>query len=248
MGAFGVRIGLLSRFKTPSEQKKTTSLLKDKKLDVLIGTHRVLSKDVKLKNLGLLVIDEEHRFGVKHKEKIRSLKNNIDVLTMTATPIPRTLQQSLVGLKNLSIIKTPPISRKPIKTNVKYFNWDSVFQVIATELNRGGQVYFLNNNTRSLSAYVEKISRFFPKHVVAAASGKMESKKLEKTVLSFFSGSIDVLVCTTIIESGLDITNANSIIVNNAQNFGLPQLYQIRGRVGRGEKQACCLFQTNPLK
>ena len=238
----GVRISLISRFKSKKEQKLIIDSLSEKKTDLLIGTHRILSDDIELKNLGLLIIDEEHRFGVKHKEKIRSMKERIDVLTMTATPIPRTLQQSLVGLKDLSTINTPPISRKPILTSVKYFNWDSVVEVVSAELFRGGQVYFLNNDTKAIPSFVEKISSFFPNKVVVGASGKMESKLLEKTVLGFFSGDIDVLVCTTIIESGLDVTNANTIIINNAHNFGLPQLYQIRGRVGRAEKQARCLL------
>ena len=238
----GVRISLISRFKTKKEQLKIIKALNKKTIDVLIGTHRILSKDVNLKNLGLLIIDEEHRFGVKHKEKIRSIKLNVDLLTMTATPIPRTLQQSLVGLKDLSIINTPPVSRKPILTTVKYFSWKAIVQIIDAELSRGGQVYFLNNDVKAIPAYVDKIRSFFPHSSTVGASGKMESRLLEKTVLSFFSGEIDVLVCTTIIESGLDVTNANSIIVNNAQNFGLPQLYQIRGRVGRGIKQARCLL------
>ena len=239
---YGVRISLISRFKTKKEQLKIIQSLNKKTIDVLIGTHRILSKDVNLKNLGLLIIDEEHRFGVKHKEKIRSIKLNVDLLTMTATPIPRTLQQSLVGLKDLSIINTPPVSRKPIITTVKYFSWQTIIQIIDAELSRGGQVYFLNNDVRAIPAYVDKIKSFFPNSSTVGASGKMESRLLEKTVLGFFSGEIDILVCTTIIESGLDVTNANSIIVNNAQNFGLPQLYQIRGRVGRGTKQARCLL------
>ncbi len=238
----GVQISLISRFKSKNEQKLIIDSLKEEKTDLLIGTHRIFSEDIELKNLGLLIIDEEHRFGVKHKEKIRLIKERIDVLTMTATPIPRTLQQSLVGLKDLSTINTPPVSRKPILTGVKYFNWEAVIEVVSAELFRGGQVYFLNNDTKAIPSFVEKISSFFPNKVVVGASGKMESKLLERTILGFFSGSIDVLVCTTIIESGLDVTNANTIIINNAHNFGLPQLYQIRGRVGRGEKQARCLL------
>ena len=244
----GVSISLLSRFKSRKEQLQTLAMLENGKIDVLIGTHRLLSEDVKFINVGLLVIDEEHRFGVSHKEKIRSFKNRIDVLTLTATPIPRTLQQALVGLKDLTTIKTPPVSRKPINTFVKYFSWPLIFSHIQKEINRRGQVYFLYNDTKSIPFVVKKIQNRFKKSVVVGASGKMESKELEETVLAFFEGSIDVLVCTTIIESGLDVTNANTMIINNAQNFGLAQLYQIRGRVGRGKKQASCLLLLPPRK
>jgi len=238
----GVSIALLSRFNSSQNQKNTIKKLTNKKIDVLIGTHRILSKDVLLPCLGLLIIDEEHRFGVRHKEKIRSLKSNVDVLTLTATPIPRTLQQSLVGLRGISTIKTPPVSRKPISTSVNYFNWSEIASKIKKELLRGGQVYFLNNDTRTIPIIVQKLKRIFSSSVIAGASGKMVSKELEKTVLAFFAGRIDILVCTTIIESGLDVTNANTIIINNAQNFGLSQLYQIRGRVGRGGREAHCLL------
>ena len=248
LSVLGVSISLLSRFKTKKEQAETIEALKQNKVDVLIGTHRLLSKDVRIKNLGLLVIDEEHRFGVKHKEKIRSFKNSVDVLTLTATPIPRTLQQSLVGLRDLTTIKTPPVSRKPINTHVKYFNWKLVFNHIQKETNRKGQVYFLNNDVKSIPFVVKKIKERFKDKTVSGASGKMESKALEKTVLAFFDGQIDILVCTTIVESGLDVTNANAIIINNAQNFGLAQLYQIRGRVGRGSREASCLLLIPPGK
>jgi len=242
LGALGVSVGLLSRFKSKREQKKTLKDLKNKKIDVLIGTHRVFSSDVKIPGLGLLIIDEEHRFGVAHKEKIRSFKKRLDVLTLTATPIPRTLQHSLVGLRDLSTILTPPKSRRPIFTTVRYFDWNLIFSYIDTELLRGGQVYFLHNDIKSIPYMAEKIRRRFPGSTTGEVSGKMSSGILEDTILSFFRGEIDVLVCTTIIESGLDVTNANCIIINNAQNFGLSQLYQIRGRVGRGAKQAQCLL------
>ena len=248
LSQFGVSVSLLSRFKTKKEQSETIEKLKNNKIDVLIGTHRILSKDVVIKNLGLLIIDEEHRFGVNHKEKIRSFKKGLDVLTLTATPIPRTLQQSLVGLRDLTTIKTPPVSRKPIVTYVKYFNWKLVFNHIQKEINRGGQVYFLNNDVKSIPFIVKKIQHRFGTRVVKGASGKMDNKKLEETILAFFDGNIDVLVCTTIVESGLDITRANTIIINNAQNFGLAQLYQIRGRVGRGHRQASCLLLIPPGK
>ena len=248
LAPFGVSVSLLSRFKSKKEQIQTLHLLKRGKIDVLVGTHRVLSKDVEFMNLGLLVVDEEHRFGVNHKEKIRSFKNNIDVLTLTATPIPRTLQHSLIGLKNLTTIKTPPISRKPIITFVKYFDWVLVFSYIQREISRKGQVYFLYNDIKSIPFVVKKIQKRFKNKVIVGASGKMDSKQLEETILAFFDGFIDVLVCTTIIESGLDVTNANTIIINNAQNFGLAQLYQIRGRVGRGKRQASCLLLIPPEK
>ena len=244
----GVSVSLLSRFKSKKEQLQTLFLLKKGKIDVLIGTHRLLSKDVEFVNLGLLVIDEEHRFGVNHKEKIRSFKNKVDMLTLTATPIPRTLQHALVGLKSLTTIKTPPMSRKPINTFVKYFNWSLVFSYIQKELGRKGQVYFLYNDIKSIPFVVKKIKGRFKQKVVVGVSGKMDSKELEETVLAFFDGFIDVLVCTTIIESGLDVTNANTMIINNAQNFGLAQLYQIRGRVGRGKRQASCLLLIPPGK
>ena len=242
LSPLGVSIGLLSRFKSKKEQSLVIEALQKGTIDVLVGTHRVLSDDVSIPNLSLLVIDEEHRFGVKHKEKIRSLKSSLDVLTLTATPIPRTLQQSLIGLRDLSTILTPPISRKPIQTYVHYFNWDLIFSSISFEIERGGQVYFLHNDIKSIPILINKIKNKFKNLVVEGVSGKMSTKELEPLVLSFFSGNIDVLVCTTIIESGLDVTNANTIIVNNAQDFGLSQLYQIRGRVGRGKKQAYCFL------
>ncbi len=242
LGSLGIKIALLSRFKSKKEQTQTIKKLRSGDIDVLIGTHRILSKDVEVPKLGLLIVDEEHRFGVKNKEQVRLIKERTDVLSLTATPIPRTLQQSLVGLKNISTIKTPPRSRRPIFTSVKYFNWSTIFTRIETELARQGQVYFLNNDIGSIPSVVDKIGTRFNNHVVAGASGKMPPRELEKTVLGFFNAEVDILVCTTIIESGLDVTNANTIIVKDAQNFGLAQLYQIRGRVGRGGRQASCLL------
>ena len=238
----GVKIALLSRFKTKVEQVEIIHSLKSGSVDIVIATHRALSKDVSFYDLGLLVIDEEHRFGVTHKEKIREVKENIDVLTLTATPIPRTLQQSLVGFRSVSLIQTHPKSRKPINTFVRYFDWSICFKYIKRELNRGGQVFFLHNETKTLNLYKEKLMNQFPKNVIEVIHGKQPTKDIEKIILGFFNGLIDVLVCTTIIESGLDIPNANCIIINNAHNFGLSQLYQIRGRVGRSEKQANCLL------
>ena len=242
LGRLGIEVSLLSRFKTKKDQSQTIKNLRENKVDVLIGTHRLLSRDVVIPGLGLLIIDEEHRFGVKHKEQIRLFKKGTDVLALTATPIPRTLQQSLVGLKKISRISTPPKSRKPIFTSVRYFDWQLIFERIESELARGGQVYFLNNDIGSIPYVVEKVKKRFRHSAIEGASGKMASKDLEKTILKFFNGGVDVLVCTTIIESGLDVTNANTVIINNAQNFGLSQLYQIRGRVGRGDRQASCLL------
>ena len=242
LGPLGIKIGLLSRFKTKKEQLKTLSLLQKKEIDVLIGTHRILSQDVVIPELGILVVDEEHRFGVSHKEKIRSMKQQVDVITLSATPIPRTLQQSLVGIRDVSLIQTPPKSRKPIETTVRYFDWGAICIYIERELSRGGQVYFLHNRVDDLSFFTHKLQDAFPRVVVENIHGQMSSKELESKILSFFNGGIDILACTTIIESGLDVTNANCIIVNDAQNFGLSQLYQIRGRVGRGQSQAHCLL------
>ncbi len=242
LGGLGVTVELLSRFKTKKGQKEVLSKLAKGLIDVVVGTHRLLSADVCAPNLSLLIVDEEHRFGVKHKEKIRLIKSNLDILSLSATPIPRTLQQSLSGIKDISKILTPPVSRRPISTYVKYFNMDMVFSHIDLELNRGGQVYFLQNDIESIPYFHKKLTEKYPKHVIAYAHGRLDSKTLENTILRFFGGDIDILVSTTIIESGLDVTNANTIIINNAQNFGLSQLYQIRGRVGRGERQAYCLL------
>ena len=242
LGVLGVKVALLSRFKSKAEQSRIIKELKNKGVDVLVGTHRILSKDVVLSNLGLLVIDEEHRFGVKHKEQIRNIRAGVDVLTLTATPIPRTLQQSLVGLRDISIMSSPPKTRRPILTSVRNFDWSVVYSRIEFELSRSGQVYFLNNDISTIPLMVKRIESRFPNSTTVGASGKMPSKELEEIVLSFFRGEIDVLVCTTIIESGLDVTNANTIIIKDAQNLGLSQLYQIRGRVGRGHRQAYCLL------
>lgn len=236
----GVKTTLLSRFQTKKEQAIIIDQIKTGDVDLVVGTHRLLSKDVVVKNLGLLIIDEEHRFGVKHKERLRTFKKDVDVLTLTATPIPRTLQQSLFGVRDVSRINTPPLERLSIKTTVQYFNWDSIKEQIDRELRRGGQVYFLHNDINSIPFIVEKIRRFFPGQAIVGAHGSISSKNLENIILSFFNGEIDILVCTTIIESGLDVTRANTIIINNAHRFGIAQLYQIRGRVGRGNVQAYC--------
>jgi len=240
--SLGVRVALLSRFKTKKEQRVVLEKTASGLVDLLIGTHRLLSPDVIFPSLGLLVVDEEQRFGVRHKEKMRTLQSSLDVITLSATPIPRTLQQSTSGLRNISRIQTPPKSRKPINTEVRFFDWDLISFYIENELDNEGQVYFVHNDIESMSFISEKISFLFPSLVVVLAHGRLPSKELEKRVLSFFDGGIDVLVCTSIIESGLDVTNSNCIIINNAQNFGLSQLYQMRGRVGRGGRQARCLL------
>ena len=240
LSPIGVNVALLSRFRTKAEQSLIIEKLHNNKIDVLIGTHRLLGDDVPVSSLGLLIIDEEHRFGVKHKEAIRKLKNHVDVLTLTATPIPRTLQQSLVGIKDTSKIETPPQGRLAIKTHVKRLDWFFIKRVIQNELDRDGQVYFLHNNINDLPFYLDRVQESFPFSRVAIVHGQMPSYELEKTILCFFDKKIDVLLCTTIVESGLDVPNANTLIINNAHMFGLAQLYQIRGRVGRGNKQAFC--------
>ncbi len=236
----GVNIELLSRFKSKKEQSKIINDLSNNKIDLVIGTHRLLSDDVPVKNLGLLIVDEEHKFGVKHKNKIQHLKKHTDILTLTATPIPRTLQQSLVGIRDTSRITTPPLNKLPIKTYIKRFDWGWIKDSIEKETSRGGQVYFLHNNIKDLEKIRQELSRFFPNLNIQIGNGQMHSKDLEKIILGFFEGKIDVLVCTTIIESGLDVTNANLIIIDNAHKFGLSQLYQIRGRVGRSSREGSC--------
>ncbi len=242
----GVRVALLSRFQTKTEQKTTTKNLMRMKVDVVIGTHRLLSDDVVCPELGLLIIDEEHRFGVKHKESIRAARPGVDLLSLSATPIPRTLQQSILGVRDISRIETPPTTRKPIKTYVEFFSWSRSSEIIKEEVLRGGQVYFLHNDIQSIDYYTKKIQNLVPEVVVKNIHGQQKNKDLEKTLLGFFDGSISVLVCSTIIESGLDVSNANCMIINNPQNLGLSQLYQIRGRVGRGSRQASCYLFVPP--
>ena len=236
----GVSVELLSRFRSKAEQKEIIDRAIQGSVDILVGTHRLLSDDVKVENLGLFIIDEEHRFGVKQKEKIKKIKPFVDVLSFTATPIPRTLKQSLVGLKNISIIDTPPKSRRPVKTVVSYFDWKKIFKAVELEINRGGQLYFVHNDIDTLSFLANKIQNEFEKIKVHVAHGQLSSRKLEPIMLSFFKNEIDVLCCTTIVGSGLDVSSANTIIINNAHYFGLSQLYQLRGRVGRSPSQAYC--------
>ncbi|MFL3013661.1 MAG: DEAD/DEAH box helicase [Candidatus Neomarinimicrobiota bacterium] len=236
----GFSVALLSRFQSKKEQLLVLRGLLDGSINFVVGTHRLLSDDVVVPSLGLLIIDEEHRFGVKSKENIRALKTKVDVLSMSATPIPRTLQQSLLGIRDISRIETPPTTRKPINTFVEFFSWQRIVQIIEKELLRGGQVYFLHNKVESIEYYTGKIQSFFPNEKVDFIHGQQNNKTLEKNLLGFFDGDISVLICSTIIESGLDVSNANCIIINDPQNLGLSQLYQIRGRVGRASRQASC--------
>ena len=231
MEKFPIKVELLNRFRTKKEQETIIKKLELGEIDVIIGTHRLLSKDVKFKNLGLLIIDEEHRFGVKDKEKIKELKNNIDVLTMTATPIPRTLHMSIVGMRDMSVIYEPPQNRKPVQTYVLEYDPEVIKEAITKELERGGQVFYLFNKVETIMKKADEISKLVPEAKVEFAHGKMTGTELEDIMQRFINNEINVLVCTTILESGIDIPNANTIIVENADRLGLAQLYQIRGRV-----------------
>ncbi|MBS6643545.1 MAG: transcription-repair coupling factor [Clostridiaceae bacterium] len=238
MKDFPVRVDLMSRFRTPSQQKKTLEDLKKGLVDILIGTHRVLSKDVQFKNLGLLIIDEEQRFGVAHKEKIKQLKKNVDVLTLTATPIPRTLHMSLIGIRDMSVLEEPPVDRVPIQTYVMEYNDEMVREAINRELSRGGQVYYVYNRVNDIDEVAAHVAKLVPDASVTFAHGQMREHELERIMLDFINGEIDVLVSTTIIETGLDISNANTMIIQDADHMGLSQLYQLRGRVGRSNRTA----------
>ena len=238
MENYAVKVELLNRFRTKKEQDEVVRKLKLGEIDVVIGTHRILSKDVEFKDLGLLIIDEEHRFGVKDKEKIKKYKTSVDVLTMTATPIPRTLHMSIVGVRDMSVIYEPPQNRRPVQTYVLEYDKEIVREAITKELERNGQVFYLFNNVQNIESKALEIENLVPEAKVAFAHGKMSGKELEDIMFEFINGNINVLVCTTILESGIDIPNANTIIVENADRLGLAQLYQIRGRVGRAEKQA----------
>ena len=238
MENFPIRVELLNRFRTPKEQKEVIKKLELGEVDVVVGTHRILSKDVNFKDLGLLIIDEEHRFGVKDKEKIKELKTTVDVLTMTATPIPRTLHMSIVGIRDMSVIYEPPQNRKPVQTYVLEYDEEVISEAITKELERNGQVFYLFNNVEQIVRKAEDIEQLVPEAKVEYAHGQMTGKQLEEIMERFVSGEINVLVCTTILESGIDIPNANTIIVENADRLGLAQLYQIRGRVGRSNTQA----------
>ena len=236
MKDYPIRIDLLSRFRTAAGAKMTIEGLKTGEVDIVIGTHKVLSKDVKFKDLGLLVVDEEQRFGVTHKEKIKTLKQNVDVLTLSATPIPRTLHMSLVGIRDMSVLEEPPVDRLPIQTYVMEFDDEMVREAINRELIRGGQVYYVYNRVNNIDEIAAGIAKLVPDANVVFAHGQMSERKLEQIMYDFIEGEIDVLVSTTIIETGLDISNVNTIIIHDADNFGLSQLYQLRGRVGRSNR------------
>lgn len=238
MKDFPVRVDLLCRFRTPTEQKKTLTDLKKGLVDILIGTHRVLSKDVEYKDLGLLIVDEEQRFGVTHKEKLKQLKTNVDVLTLTATPIPRTLHMSLIGIRDMSVLEEPPMERMEIQTYVMEYNEEMVREAISRELARGGQVYYVYNRVNTIVEMANTISKLVPEANVAFAHGQMKERELERIMYDFINGDIDVLVSTTIIETGLDIANVNTMIIHDADTMGLSQLYQLRGRVGRSNRTA----------
>ena len=238
MKDFPVRVDLLCRFRTAAEQKKTLEDLKKGWVDVVIGTHRVLSKDVTFKNLGLLIVDEEQRFGVGHKEKIKQLKHNVDVLTLTATPIPRTLHMSLIGIRDMSVLEEPPMDRMPIQTYVMEYEEETVREAVKRELNRGGQVYYVYNRVNDIADVSGRIARLVPEAKVAFAHGQMSEKELEKVMYQFINGEVDVLVSTTIIETGLDISNVNTMIIHDSDRYGLSQLYQLRGRIGRSNRTA----------
>ena len=239
---FAMNVGLLSRFRTKKQQTETLKGLREGTVDIVIGTHRVLSKDVAYQNLGLLIVDEEQRFGVTHKEKIKQLKTNIDVLTLTATPIPRTLHMSMVGVRDLSVIETPPQNRFPVQTYVMEHSGALVREAIEREMARGGQTFYLYNRVEEMAKRVEEIQMLVPDARVAFAHGRMTEVQLESVILSFIDGEYDVLVTTTIIETGVDIPNVNTLIVHDADRMGLSQLYQLRGRVGRSSRIAYAYF------
>ena len=246
MMEFPVRVDMMSRFKSAAEQRKSLEDLQKGIVDIVIGTHRVLSDDVKFKDLGLLIIDEEQRFGVTHKEKIKKLKTNVDVLTLTATPIPRTLHMSLVGIRDMSILQEPPMDRVAIQTYVMEYNEEMVREAIEREMMRGGQVFYVYNKVNSIDEITARIAKLVPNANVVFAHGQMKERQLENIMVDFINGDIDVLVSTTIIETGLDIPNVNTIIIHEAENFGLSQLYQLRGRVGRSSRNAYAFMMYKP--
>lgn len=244
---FPLRVDYVNRFRTAKEKRLVLEDLKAGKIDILIGTHQLVGKGVEFKNLGLLIVDEEQKFGVSVKEKLRSLKTNVDVLTLTATPIPRTLQFSLMAARDLSVIATPPPNRYPIESEVVRFNEATIRDGILYEMQRGGQVYFIHNRVENIQEVAGMLQRLIPDARIRVGHGQMDGKKLEKNLLEFMDGKYDILIATTIIENGLDVPNANTIFINNAQNFGLSDLHQMRGRVGRSNKKAFCYFITPPM-
>ncbi|PMP79876.1 MAG: transcription-repair coupling factor, partial [Chloroflexus aggregans] len=246
MAAFPVTVEMLSRFRSPKEQDDIVRDLARGKIDIIIGTHRLLSNDVVFRDLGLVIVDEEQRFGVRHKERLKQLRAEVDVLTLTATPIPRTLHMALSGIRDLSVIDTPPEDRLPIKTYVVPADDHLIQEVIRRELEREGQVYFVHNRVQSIYHVAERLRRLVPEAQIAVGHGQLAERDLERVMMDFFEGRYDVLVCTTIIESGLDVPNANTIIIDDATHYGLAQLYQLRGRVGRGATRAYAYLLYNP--
>ncbi|MER3376139.1 MAG: transcription-repair coupling factor [Allomuricauda sp.] len=243
-----VTVDYLNRFRTAKEKRDTLENLASGKVDIIIGTHQLVNKNVKFKDLGLLIVDEEQKFGVSVKEKLRSIKENVDVLTLTATPIPRTLQFSLMAARDLSVINTPPPNRYPIESQVIGFNEEIIRDAISYEIQRGGQIFFIHNRIENIKEVAGMLQRLVPDAKIGIGHGQMEGKKLEQLMLAFMNGEFDVLVSTTIVESGLDVTNANTIFIHNANNFGLSDLHQMRGRVGRSNKKAFCYFITPPYE
>ncbi|MFH1390335.1 MAG: transcription-repair coupling factor [Candidatus Margulisiibacteriota bacterium] len=239
-------VEMLSRFRSPREQKEVARALEFGGVDIVIGTHRLLSKDIKFKDLGLLIVDEEQRFGVAHKEKLKQLKKSVDVLTLSATPIPRTLYFSLAGLREISLITTPPVDRSPIRTYILPYSDQVLSEAVRREIDRGGQVYFVHNTVDKITGLANRLKKLLPTARVAVGHGQMDEKRLEKTMQEFMERKYDVLVCTSIIESGLDIPNVNTIVIDNADRFGLSQLYQIRGRVGRSPVRAYAYLFYHP--
>jgi transcription-repair coupling factor (superfamily II helicase) len=244
---FPVTVDFINRFKSAKEKKETLQKLAEGKIDIIIGTHGILGKEVKFKDLGVMIIDEEQKFGVGHKEKLKTLKTSVDCLTLTATPIPRTLQFSLMGARDLSIINTPPPNRQPIQTEVHVFNDDFIRDTIYYETERGGQVFFIHNRVQGLAEMCALIQGLCPDLSIGFAHGQLEGHELEERILDFIDKKYDVLVCTNIVESGVDIPNVNTIIVNNAHHFGLSDLHQLRGRVGRSNKKAFCYLLAPPM-
>ncbi|MEX0724317.1 MAG: transcription-repair coupling factor [Gracilimonas sp.] len=248
MEKFPVRVEALSRFRTAKEQKEVIKKLANGEVDVVIGTHRLLSKDVKFKDLGLIIVDEEQRFGVSAKEKLKNFRASVDVLTLTATPIPRTLQFSLMGARDLSIINTPPPNRQPVYTEIHSFDEELIRDAILQEISRGGQIFFIHNRVKNIEEVAEMIRRLVPEIRVRFGHGQMSGSQLEKIIGDFYQHKFDVLVSTNIVENGIDIANANTIIINHANHFGLAELHQLRGRVGRSNRKAFCYLITNPIR
>jgi transcription-repair coupling factor (superfamily II helicase) len=241
-----VVIKSLNRFVSQKEITQTLKELKEGKVDIVIGTHRLFSQDVQFKDLGLMIVDEEQRFGVKHKERLRKIKGGLDTLAMSATPIPRTLNLSLVGIRDLSLINTAPVDRLATRTFVTKFNSDTIRKAITSEVARGGQIYFIHNRVQSIHGLADELRKIVPEVRFKVAHGQMEEGQLEKVMVEFFHHEIDMLVCTTIVESGMDVSSANTIFIDNSQQLGLSQLYQLRGRVGRSKERAYCYLMVPP--